>query len=168
MARLGDVVTIRPALPADTDFLQRMLVVAADWRPGASLRPVEHLLTDPALAHYVVGWPRAGDFGVIAEDDRGRNVGAAWCRLFPADDPGYGFVSPDVPEVSIGVVGLARNCGVGRSLMGGLIDEARRRGIHQLSLSVEVDNYARQLYASLGFRTGLETDGSVTMVLDLV
>lgn len=167
MARLGEVVTIRPASAADIDFLQRMLLIAADWRPDSTSRPMERMLTDPALAHYVVGWPRAGDFGVIGEDDQRQPVGAAWRRLFAADDPGYGFVAPDVPEVSIGVLAQARSRGVGRSLMAGLIAEARRRNIHQLSLSVEVDNYATQLYASLGFRPAREVDGSVTMVLDL-
>ena len=161
------MVTIRPASAADSDFLARMVVVAADWRPGSTLRPVEHMLADPALAHYVVGWPRPGDFGVIAENDSGEPVGAAWCRLFSAGHPGYGFISRDVPEVSIGVVAPARNSGVGRSLMAGLIDEARRRNIERLSLSVEVDNFAKHLYASLGFRNVAEGDGSVTMVLDL-
>jgi ribosomal protein S18 acetylase RimI-like enzyme len=161
----GTVVTVRSASAADSDFLQRMLVVAAGWRPDVALRPVEDVLADPALAHYVVGWPRHDDFGIIAEDSRGERLGAAWCRYFSAEDPGYGFVSPDVPELSMGVVAEARGAGVGRSLLVVLIAEARIRGISQLSLSVELDNYARHLYSSLGFRVTAEGDGSATMVL---
>jgi GNAT superfamily N-acetyltransferase len=159
------VVIIRTASAADSDFLERMLVVAVDWRPDATLRPLEEMLHDPALAHYVVGWPRSGDFGVVAEDRGGRPLGAAWCRYFPADDPGYGFVSPDVPEVSIGVLAEARGTGVGRRLMGELIDEARVRSISHLSLSVDTENDARHLYASLGFTVTGDADGSATMVL---
>ena len=159
------MVTIRPASAADGRFLERMLVVAADWRPDAAPRAVDEVLSDPALAHYVVGWPRAGDFGFIAEDDGGRSLGAAWCRSFPADDPGYGFVSPDVPEVSIGLLAEARGSGLGRRLMVRLVDEARLRGVSQLSLSVENDNFARLLYASLGFAVVHESGGSATMVL---
>jgi ribosomal protein S18 acetylase RimI-like enzyme len=162
---LVDVVTTRPASAADGDFLRRMLVVAADWRPDATLRPVEQMLDDPALAHYVVGWPRPGDFGVVAEDEGGGLLGAAWCRYFPADDPGYGFVSPEVPEVSIGVIPEARRAGVGRRLMVELIDEARARRTPHLSLSVELENFAMQLYVSLGFTVTDEVDGSATMVL---
>lgn len=164
-ARLSDMVTVRPASETDSDFLQRMLVVAADWRPDVALRSVEDVLADPALAHYVEGWPRHDDFGVIAEDSRGEPLGAAWCRYFFADDSGYGFVSPDVPELSMGVVAEARGAGVGRTLLVELIAEARTRGISQLSLSVELDNYARHLYSSLGFRVTDEGDGSATMVL---
>src|SRR3546814_3770595 len=69
-----------------------MLAIAADWRPGSVVRSVEEVLAEPKLAHYVLGWPRAGDFGVDASDDDGRLVGAAWCRSFTADDPGFGFV----------------------------------------------------------------------------
>src|SRR3546814_19732508 len=97
-----------------------MLAIAADWRPGSVVRSVEEVLAEPKLAHYVLGWPRAGDFGVVASDDDGRLVGAAWCRSFTADDPGFGFVSSEVPEVSLGVVSGFRRRGVGRQLMVGL------------------------------------------------
>lgn len=144
-----------------------MLVVAADWRPDTSARPVEAVLSDPELAHYVVGWPRPTDFGVIADDHTSKSIGAAWCRFFSADDPGYGFVSSDVPEVSVGVVAESRGAGVGRALMSALIDEASRRSIQQLSLSVEVDNYAKRLYTDLGFVVVDEAGGAATMVRTL-
>ena len=166
-SRLVDVVTIRPAVADDGEFLQHMLVVAADWRPEATPRPVEKMLRDPALAHYVVGWPQSGDFGVVAEEDGGRRLGAAWCRYFSADDPSYGFVSPDVPEVSIGVLREARGHGVGRGLMEALIEEARVRSISDVSLSVEVDNFARHLYTRLGFTVVDEVGGAATMILAL-
>lgn len=166
-ARINAVVHVRPASATDGDFLQRMLVVAADWRPTAALRPVEDVLADPALAHYVEGWPRHDDFGVIAEGRRGDPLGAAWCRFFRADDPGHGFVLPDVPELAMGVVPEARGAGVGRALLMELIAEARIRDIAQLSLSVELDNDARYLYSSLGFRVTDEGDGSATMVLTI-
>lgn len=161
------MVTIRQASPADVPFLQRMLAVAADWRPGSTVRSVEDVLATADLAHYVVGWPRTGDFGVVAEDDAPRAVGAAWCRWFSADDPGYGFVSPEVPEVCIGVVPEARGRGVGRHLMVSVVDEARSRGVTQLSLSVERENFAMDLYSSLGFVAVAEEAGAATMVLDV-
>lgn len=164
---VSDVVTIRPASAADERLLQRMLAVAADWRPGSTARSLDDVLADAELAHYVIGWPRAGDFGFVAQDDDRRPVGAAWCRSFSADDPGYGFVSPDVPEISIGVVADLRGRGIGRRLLVALVDEARSRGVEQVGLSVELDNPAMGLYSSLGFVVVAEAQGAATMVRSL-
>jgi hypothetical protein len=87
---------LRPARADDLPFLEDMLLASADWRDDGSVTR-ESMLATPELAHYVSGWPRAGDVGVVAEVD-GDPVGAAWARLFADDDRGYGFVSADVPE----------------------------------------------------------------------
>lgn len=159
------MVTIRPATPADSDALLQALTFAADWRPGSTPRPPEAMLDEPAYAHYVVGWPRPGDLGVVAEDDDGVPLGAAWCRLLPPEDRGYGYVAPDVPEVSIGLAPHARGAGVGRRMLEALIDQAREHGFERLSLSVELDNPAMHLYRRLGFTVVSEADGGATMVL---
>lgn len=83
--------TIRHATPADDSFLTEMLTVAADWRPGAVVRSVAEIMAEPALAHYVAGWPAEGDVGFVAEDEG--PVGATWWRFFSQPDPGYGFVT---------------------------------------------------------------------------
>lgn len=157
---------LRAASAGDAGFLRRMVAAAADWRAGAAPRPVDEVLADPAVAHYVTGWPQPGDFGVIAEDASGRPLGAAWCRAFPPDEPGYGFVAPDVPELSIAVVADARGQGIGRRLLDELVREARRRRIARLSLSVERDNPALGLYETAGFAVIGDGGGALTMTLD--
>lgn len=156
---------VRPATSDDAAFLREMLAIAADWRPGSQVRPVAEVMRDPALAHYVLGWPRPGDFGFVAEDER--PVGAAWCRLFSTHDPGYGFVDETTPEVAIGVSAHARGQGVGTSLLTALVREARRRGHPGLSLSVEPDNPAVGLYEHVGFVAVDHPGGAVTMTLSL-
>lgn len=158
---------IRPADAADVDFLLEMVVVAAFWRPDGPRGSVGDVLGEPRLAHYVEGWPRVEDFGVVVTEaqDARRPVGAAWARLFPESDPGYGFVDAATPEVSMGVVSQWRGRGAGSRLLAALIASARERGLPALSLSVERDNYARAFYERLGFRTVAETDGSQTMRL---
>ena len=42
------------------------MAVAAEWRE-VTPRPVSEVLAVPELAHYIDGWPAAGDFGVVAE-----------------------------------------------------------------------------------------------------
>jgi GNAT superfamily N-acetyltransferase len=94
---------------------------------------------------------RETDLGVIAEAGS-EPAGAAWVRFFPADDPAYGFVGPDVPEVTIGVAAAAwRGRGVGRTLLRAIAASAAEAGIGRISLSVERKNFARGLYLSEGF-----------------
>lgn len=45
-----------------------MLVAAAFWRPEGPSSSISEVSCQPQLAHYVAGWPRASDLGVIALD----------------------------------------------------------------------------------------------------
>jgi GNAT superfamily N-acetyltransferase len=157
------VVGIRRATPDDESFLWQMLAIAADWRPGTPVRAVEHLKRQPELAHYLDGWPKEGDVGFVAEGDG--PIGAAWWRVFSEEDPGYGFRDESTPEISIGVMAEARGSGVGSALLGALMDEARRRSLNALSLSVDPANAAGRLYRRLGFRTVGGVGTSQTMVV---
>ncbi len=153
-----------------------MLYEAVNWRDdGAEERPsFEEQLAQPELRRYVDGWGRKGDVAIVALDRLDEPVGAAWFRLFAADDAGYGFVAADVPELSIAVYPECRGQRVGSLLLATLVTRARTDGHRALSLSVAAENPAGRLYARNGFevastdRTDSTADtGSVTMVLDL-
>ncbi|MEE1928715.1 GNAT family N-acetyltransferase [Streptomyces sp. TRM 70351] len=160
--------TLRRAVPADAGFLADMLVAAVNWDPAREPLDRDAVFADPALAHYVTGWLREGDAGVVAVDEDGTPVGAAWVRLFAADDPGYGHVAPDVPEVSLGVVSDWRGQGVGRALLRELHALARAAGHRRLSLSVERANQAAaRLYAAEGYATVSGDAEADTMVKHL-
>lgn len=154
---------IRPAIPADGGFLADMVVEAANWRAG-STRPRPDVLADPVYGGHIAGWQRPADRGVVAIDDGGRPVGAAWYRLFAFDAPARGFVATGVPELIIGVLPLWRAQGVGRALMRSLTDAARTAGFGRIALSVEHDNFAHTLYRSEGFTVVASAQGRDTMV----
>jgi len=162
---VGGPFSIRPAGAEDLTFLADMLVEAVNWHPRREWDR-ERVLSSPELARYVSGWPRDGDLGVIAEA-AGVPIGAAWLRLLPASDPGYGFVAPDVPEMTIGVVAPWRGRGVGRALVRAVAGQARAAGVARASLSVERGNRARALYQDEGFRVVSSDANSDTMLLDL-
>ncbi|WP_158207868.1 GNAT family N-acetyltransferase, partial [Clavibacter michiganensis] len=107
--------TLRPARADDLPFLEDMLLASMDWRDDGSMTR-ERMLATPELVHYVSGWPRAGDVGVVAEV-AGDPAGAAWARLYSDDDRGYGFVAPDIPELGMALVPSARGRGLGRALL---------------------------------------------------
>ena len=121
---------------------------------------------DPELARYVEGFGRPGDFGVVAHDE-GRPLGAAWCRLFPRDAPGYGFVDETTPELSIAVFAGQRGRGIGTALVEALKREAENRRFLRLSLSVEHDNPAAALYRRQGFQQVGSSQGASTLLLNL-
>ncbi|UOE44751.1 GNAT family N-acetyltransferase [Agromyces larvae] len=154
--------TTRPAMPDDGGFLADMVVEAVNWREGVH-RPRPTVLADPISRRYIAGWQRPGDAGVVAVDADDRPVGAAWYRLFQADRAAHGFVAAGVPELVIGVRAPWRAQGIGRCLLRELVEQARRSGFARLTLSVERENYARDLYRSEGFLTVEARGGRETM-----
>jgi len=133
---------IRAAGPQDVRFLRDMLRHAYYWRMSES--------GDLPVARYVLNWGRPGDEGLVALDDA-NPVGAAWYRLFPRDEAGFGFVDEATPELTIAVVPARRGQGLGKELLEALLERARREGYEQISLSVEPDSRQAEFYQRFGF-----------------
>ena len=134
----------------------------------------------PEIAKYLVLNSDRGDFGIVAEvvpDGAGERaeagtgapavVGLTWLLFFSAADPGYGYVADGIPEYAIWVREGWRRRGIGRALTRAVVAEARRRGLTQISLSVEDSNPSRLLYLSEGFVPvpGGEVDGVMLLTL---
>ena len=146
----------------DVRFLRDMLHHAYYWRerqPGDGPGPA---------ARYAKGWGRPGDTVLIAVDDA-FPVGAAWYRLFRRDQPGYGFVDEETPELAIAVVPSRRGRGIGDALLEALFARAGAEGHRALSLSIERDNDALvSFYRKHGFELVAADGGdSVTMRREL-
>jgi GNAT superfamily N-acetyltransferase len=154
---------LRDAGPADGAFLADMVVEAANWRRGAP-RARPDVLAGADYQRYLAGWMRPGDAGVIASTDGGVAAGAAWYRMFPRSEPGFGYVGTGVPELIIGVRPIWRAHGVGRRMLQALCERARAEGFARISLSVERDNFAATLYRSEGFAVTTAGIGRDTMV----
>src|SRR5664279_4856332 len=133
----------------DFTFLATMLGESAVWRPDKPTPTGDQVLADPRFALYLAGWPRQGDYGLVAEHDG--PVGAAWYRTFTKASHGYGFVAEDVPELAIAVIASRRQEGIGRRLLVDLVEASLAQGHSAISLSVREENPARGLYESAGF-----------------
>lgn len=144
-------VTLRPAGPGDHPFLWRMLTLAASM--DGTDEDVIHAQANPDLLHYVEGFGRAGDAGIVALVDDAP-IGAAWVRLAPP-----GPVSPmkvwsnEVPELAIATVPQVRGHGVGSKLLEALLGAVH--GVHPVvALTVREGNAAVRLYERHGFIVG--------------
>ena len=148
---------VRSGGAQDIRFLRDMLHHAYYWKERA---PDEG---PGPVALYVKGWGRRGDTAVIAVDN-GFPIGAAWFRLFTTQDPGFGFVDEQTPELAIAVVPNARGKGAGGALLDALLERARAAGHDAISLSVDRSNAgAIHLYEDHGFRAVAEVRDSLTM-----
>lgn len=141
--------TIRLATPADEPFLWEMLFYAANMAEDGATSG-DDARTHPYLAKYVRGWGRAGDLGVVAEDEEGQPLGAAWVRLLAGAEKNYPAIDNDVPELAIAVLPRYIGQGLGGWLLARLLEAAKP--IHPaVVLSVREANPARRLYDRLGF-----------------
>jgi len=159
-------VQLRDATDDDLDLLLDLLVEAFNWT-GTPRFSRDQVVADPHTARYLGGWRRRGDFGLVALEG-GAPLGAAWARALTRDEPGYGYVADDVPELGMAVVAGHRETGVGSALLAGLLEQARGLGWRAVSLSVEDGNTtARALYQRHGFTIVGRNGGSDTMLREL-
>lgn len=175
MTETSPHIGVREITPSDGEFLVDMVLEAANW-DGTETTSRRAVLTTPRLARYATGWGRQGDLGLIAFDLDGPRglqipVGAAWIRYFASSEPGYGFVEPGVPELSMAIIPGRRRLGIGRALLGALLVRAREGGASRLSLSVGRGNPAQHLYEQSGFvvldDAPTTSVASLTMAIDL-
>jgi ribosomal protein S18 acetylase RimI-like enzyme len=146
-----------------------MVREADRWRlpTDAPRPPLAEVLADPHVRLYVETWGRPGDDGVVAEIAEAP-VGACWLRLFTEESHGWGFVGPEVPELSIAVAPQHRGRGIGGRLLAAAAARAEQVGHPAVSLAVMPDNHrARKLYRRAGFRRVAVVDGSWIMTLTL-
>lgn len=141
------MLTLRPIRTDDVDFLWEMLY-RASWShldPGATVASIRE---NSDLAHYVEGWGRSGDTGLIACDGPARR-GAAWVRFLVAEQrESYAYVADDVPELAIGVSDGFEGRGIGTMLLTELL---RTMPTTPIVLTARSTNPAINLYRRHGF-----------------
>jgi ribosomal protein S18 acetylase RimI-like enzyme len=124
------------------------------------------IVDHPDLVKYHENWGRKGDIALVAELE-GKVVGASWCRLWKGLEKGYGFITDDIPELSMAVIPEYRGRGIGTALLSKLFGEVQAAGYTALSISVEKRNRAVKLYKRLGFKIKKDKFPDYLMQIDL-
>ncbi len=156
---------IRPLKESETGILPAMLYNAIFIHEGSEKLPFE-IIDHPKISVYIRDFGRKGDLCLVAVAE-GEIVGAIWTRHFSDMDKGYGFVNTDTPELSMSVIEQFRGRGTGTRLLDEMIELLTFKGYEQVSLSVDVANYAYGLYKKHGFEDYLLVEESMTMVKKL-
>lgn len=162
---------LRKATATDQELLTLLLVEAVNWREQTRLTRGQ-IMAEPRNSQYVTEWQRPTDFGTVAvsdsDSDSNEPMGAVWAGVSSRDQPGYGFISESVPELSIAVFPGRRGEGIGGVLLRACIERSRALGWSALSLNVEDGNHtALSLYQRHSFRVVGRNGESDTMLLDL-
>jgi ribosomal protein S18 acetylase RimI-like enzyme len=153
-------ISTRPATADDIGFLREMLYTALYVREGDAPFP-RSVLEQPDIAHYVDGFGRAGDLGIIGLNDA-QPIGAAWLRLLIGENSGYGYVDDATPELTVALEPEWRGRGIGTRLMDELF-RAAATTYRSVSLSCDAANPAIRLYERTGFQRVAEEARSITM-----
>ncbi len=145
-------INIRPANQTDETFLWQMIFEAAHLAEEGHTS-VQAAIDRPDLAHYVQGWGRSSDIGILAvESTHNQPIGAAWARLLLSDEKGYAYIDDHTPELAIGILPDYRGMGVGKAMLAQLLTIAKA-SYPAISLSTRATNLrAVRLYEQLGFK----------------
>lgn len=132
---------LRRAKPQDRTFLVEMarLSCALEDRPLPARGASEVLALLPAP-----------DAAIVATDDDGQPLGAAWWHLHEPPLLRDATGEP-VPELVMAVVEAERRKGIGAALVDALAEEAAKH-FSALALNVHLRNPAVRLYTRTGFR----------------
>jgi len=149
-------VVVRRGDKLDVPFLRSLLGFAYNWH-------VTEFETDISLSRYADGWGRVGDTSLIAMDEGGHSIGAAWFRLFPEDIPGFGFLDEQTPEMTLVVVPTKQGQGIGRLLLNALVERAREEGYSMLSVSVKRGDAEAENFLAEGFEQVREEGNTLTL-----
>ena len=149
------------SLPGEQKILQSFLYLAI-FVPLGNQPPERRILEKPDLARYYLGWGKKDDRACFAVDGV-QVLGVIWSRCFPEEDPGYGSIRLDIPELSIAVLPETRGMGIGTNLLSKFLDQLQQY-YEAVSLSVHAVNPAFNLYQRFGFKVFKTKGHSVIMI----
>lgn len=78
---------------------------------------------------------------------------------------GFGHLNDNIPELAMSIYPQYRNKGIGTSLLKNFLTFLRQKNYTQISLSVQKNNYAVNMYKKLGFKIVSQNQSEYIMCL---
>lgn len=140
-----------------SDFLYEAIFI-----PKGMKKPPKTIIEPPELQVYIADFGKADDWCLVAEI-KGKIVGAVWVRIM--ND--YGHIDNETPSLAISLYDEYRRSGIGTALMKAILQFLKEKGYKKISLSVQKENYAVNMYRKIGFKVVSETEEEYIMVCEL-
>lgn len=140
------------------DFLYEAIFI-----PKAEEKPPREIIKNEELQIYIKNFGLFKDDNCLVAEVDGKVVGACWTRIM--ND--YGHIDNETPSLAISLYNEYRHLGIGTALMKAILQLLKEKGYKQISLSVQKENYAVNMYRKIGFKIVSETDEEYIMLCEL-
>ena len=138
-------------------FLYEAIFIPEEVEP-----PPKDIINHPDLNIYISGFGKKTDLCYVVEVSK-EVVGAVWTRII--ND--YGHIDDETPSLSISLLKDFRNHGIGTAMMKRILKTLKEQGYKQVSLSVQKENYAFNMYKNVGFVIVRENEEDYIMACKL-
>ncbi len=122
--------------------------------------PTKSIINEPELQVYVYDFGKKKDDYCLVAEFNGKVVGAVWVRIM--ND--YGHIDDTTPSLAISLYKEYRGCGIGTDMMRKMLLLLKSNEYDKVSLSVQKENYALQIYLNVGFEIIDENEDEYIMV----
>ncbi|WP_394886601.1 GNAT family N-acetyltransferase [Clostridium butyricum] len=128
--------------------------------PEGMEAPTKSIINEPELQVYVYDFGKKKDDYCLVAEFNGKVVGAVWVRIM--ND--YGHIDDTTPSLAISLYKEYRGCGIGTDMMRKMLLLLKSNEYDKVSLSVQKENYALQIYLNVGFEIIDENEDEYIMV----
>lgn len=139
------------------DFLYEAIFI-----PKGYNKPSRDIINNKELQVYIKDFGKKDDNCIVALIDN-KIVGACWTRIM--ND--YGHIDDSIPSLAISLYEEYRGKGIGTKLIEEMLKLLKEKMYKKVSLSVQKENYAVNMYKKAGFKIVDETEEEYIMVCDL-
>ena len=148
-----------PDMQMMEEFLYNAIYIPKDSKPID-----KNIIYNKEIYNYIEGLGKTDDI-VFGCEYNNKIVALSWSRILSGDIKGYGNIDNNTPEIAVSVLKGYRNKGIGTALLKEHL-KVLKKNYKRVSLSVNKENYAVDLYKKLGFDIIKENDEDYIMVLN--
>ena len=125
------------------DFIYEAIFI-----PEGMEAPSKKIINQPELQVYTKSFGKEKDDYCLLAEFEGKVIGAVWVRIM--ND--YGHIDDTTPSLAISLYKDYRGYGIGTEMMKNILLCLKDKGCEKVSLAVQKENYAVQMYLKAGFK----------------